>query len=306
MKAFHEVRNYDSDLSVWHSAYENIGFLGHWHKELEFIYIRSGSAAIRINDNNFTAHAGDLVFCDSGDIHYSSFTNQENAMEFLLFDPQIISTRYQFTNFSSPLITREMLETLQLQPTVNRLFSVVPAELSAREPYYQEIIKANIREFWYLLRRKMPSSETIKSQSRRNALLDDLQKLLAYLDENYYENITLNQAAGYLHFSPSHFSKTFSKLTGTHFVTYLNRIRVEHAATMIKNSPQKMTEIALSCGFNNIRTFNRVFKEITGYTPSQFAQLPEEDTYNLSYHGTKSHQAQFVKQDSLTLIKNPQ
>lgn len=306
MKAFHEVRNYDSDLSVWHSAYENIGFLGHWHKELEFIYIRSGSTNIRINDNYFTANAGDLIFCDSGDIHYSNSDNQANTMEFLLFDPQILTPRYQFTNFSSPLITRKTLEDLQLQPVVEQIFSVVPSELSAKEPYYQDIIKANIREFWYLLRRKLPSSDTEKSRSRRNALLDDFQKLLAYLDENYYENITLNQAAGYLHFSTSHFSKTFSKLTGTHFVTYLNRIRVEHAATLIKNSPQKMTEIALSCGFNNIRTFNRVFKEITGYTPSQFAVLPEEETYNLSYHGTKSHQEQFVKQDSLTLIKNPQ
>ena len=35
MKAFHEVRSYDSDFMVWHSNYENIGFLAHWHKEIE-------------------------------------------------------------------------------------------------------------------------------------------------------------------------------------------------------------------------------------------------------------------------------
>lgn len=305
MKAFHEVRNYDSDFSVWHSAYENIGFLGHWHKELEFIYIRSGSTNIRINDNYFTANAGDLIFCDSGDIHYSNSYCLENSMEFLVFDPQILTTRYQFTNFASSLISKKTLEELDLLSAVERLFSQVPIELATRQPYYQDVITANIREFWYLLRRKLPSSENIKRQSRRNTLLDDLQKLLAYLDENYSDNITLAQAASYLHFSTSHFSKTFTKLTGTHFVTYLNRIRVEHAATLIKNSPQKMTEIALSCGFNNIRTFNRVFKDITGYTPSQFAALPGDETYNLSYHETKSHKEQFVRQDSMTLIKNP-
>ena len=38
MKAFHEVRNYDSDYMVWHSRYENVGFLAHWHKEIEMIY----------------------------------------------------------------------------------------------------------------------------------------------------------------------------------------------------------------------------------------------------------------------------
>ena len=39
MKAFHEVRNYDSDYMVWHSRYENVGFLAHWHKEIELIYV---------------------------------------------------------------------------------------------------------------------------------------------------------------------------------------------------------------------------------------------------------------------------
>lgn len=60
MKAFHEVRSYDSDFMVWHSNYENIGFLAHWHKEIELIYVRSGSCRLSITDMNFTAHAGDL------------------------------------------------------------------------------------------------------------------------------------------------------------------------------------------------------------------------------------------------------
>ena len=49
MKAFHEVRNYDSDYMVWHSRYENVGFLAHWHKEIELIYVRSGSCLLSIN-----------------------------------------------------------------------------------------------------------------------------------------------------------------------------------------------------------------------------------------------------------------
>ena len=65
MKAFHEVRSYDSDFMVWHSRYENISFLAHWHKEIELIYVRSGSCRLNITDHAFTAHAGDLAVCET-------------------------------------------------------------------------------------------------------------------------------------------------------------------------------------------------------------------------------------------------
>ncbi len=55
MKAFHEIRSYDSDFMVWHSSYQNISFLAHWHKEIELIYVRSGSCRLNITDRTFTA-----------------------------------------------------------------------------------------------------------------------------------------------------------------------------------------------------------------------------------------------------------
>lgn len=305
MKAFHEVRNYDSNFLVWHSAYENIGFLGHWHKELEFIYLRSGSANICINNQVFTVHAGDLIFCDSGDIHYSNSFELSHTIEFLIFDPRIITSGYQYSNFPSPIISKETLKGLHLDREVSELFSQVAEELQQKEAYYQDIVKAKIRTFWYLLRRKIPSSPTPVIQGSRSVLLNDLQKLLAYLEDHYAENITLEQAAQKMHFSHSHFSKTFKKLTGIHFVTYVNRVRIEHACDSIRNHTGKITEIALSCGFNNIRTFNRVFKEITGYTPSQFAKLPETELSSLSYSVVRSDEEYLSSQDSKTLIKNP-
>ncbi len=305
MKAFHEVRNYDSNFLVWHAAYENISFLGHWHKELEFIYLRSGSANICINNQTFTVYAGDLIFCDSGDIHYSNSFELDHVIEFLVFDPQILASGYQYSNLSSPVISRDMLEQLGLTVEVSALFSQVAEELERKEPYYQDIVTAKIRGFWYLLRRNVPSSPTPIIQGSRSILLNDLQKLLAYLEDHYMENITLEQAARKMHFSNSHFSRTFKQLTGIHFVNYVNRIRIERACEKIRNGSGKMTEIALSCGFNNIRTFNRVFKELTGFTPSQFSKLPEAERLNLSYCAARSEEECLSSQDSKTLIKNP-
>lgn len=305
MKAFHEVRSYNSDFMVWQSAYENISFLAHWHQELELIYIRSGIARFSINDDEFIAHAGDLVFVDTGDFHYSDSYEYKNVLDFVIFDPGVISSRYHHAHFSHPLITAAMLEDYGLKDLTERLFQSVNTELRTQQPYYKEIISGMLHEFVYRLRRCHPrSSETSTARSHRAEMLYDMQHLLTYIDEHYGDNITLSFAAERMNFSESHFSKVFKKLIGINFVTYINAVRIEQAAVMLKKSSARITDIAMQCGFGNVRSFNRTFKEYTGYTPSQFLRLPDIEVQHFSYYKRKSDQQEFVQNDSLTVVPN--
>lgn len=305
MKAFHEVRNYNSDFMVWQCDYENISFLAHWHPELELIYIRSGDARFSINDDEFVAHAGDLVFVDTGDFHYSDSYEYCNVLDFIIFDPSVIDPLYRHAHFAHPLITSELLEAYGLQELMQRLFADVSLELKEQQPYYQEVVSGMLREFVYRLRRCHPRSvKTSTSHSHRTEMLYDMQQLLTYIDEHYGENITLSFAAERMNFSESHFSKVFKKLIGINFVTYINAVRVEHAASMLKNSSTRITDIAMQCGFGNVRSFNRTFKEFTGYTPSQFLRLSDIEVQHFSYYKRKSDQKEFVQDDSLTVVPN--
>lgn len=306
MKAFHEVRNYHSDFMVWQAAYENISFLAHWHPEIELIYIRSGDARFCINDEEFAAHAGDLVFVDTGDFHYSDSYEYRNTLDFIIFDPGVIASHYHHAHFSHPLVTAERLESYGLQELLQKLFSEVSSELREEKPYYQEIISGMLHEFVYRLRRCHPrSAETSTARSHRTEMLYDMQHLLTYIDEHYAEDLTLSFAAERMNFSESHFSKVFKKLIGINFVTYINAVRIEHAAALLKKSSARITDIAMQCGFGNVRSFNRTFKEFTGYTPSQFLRLPDIEIQHFSYYKRKSDQKEFVQDDSLTVVPNP-
>lgn len=305
MKAFHEVRSYHSDFMVWQSDYENISFLAHWHQELELIYVRSGTAHFSINDYEFTAYAGDLVFVDTGDFHYSDSYDCKNNLDFIIFDPSIISSHYHSSHFCHPHIKAELLDEYGLTQLTERLFCCVHDELTGQESYYREIISAMLREFIYRLRRCHPVSlEPSTARSQRTEMLYDLQSLLTWVDEHYGENITLTLAAERMNFSESYFSKVFKKMTGINFVTYVNAVRIEHAASLLKTSNTRITDIALRCGFGNIRSFNRTFKEYTGCTPSQFLSLPEAEIQHFSYYKRKVSQKEYVQNDSLTLILN--
>lgn len=304
MKAFHEVRNYDSDLMVWYSGYENISFVAHWQKEIELVYVRNGSASFHVADHSFTAYAGDLVICESGQIHYSDSYNTQNHMDFLIFDTNLISSRFHNPHFKSPLITAKDLKSLGLSEALERIFLLVPEELDKKQPYYKDIVTAALREFWFLLKRKLPREEKAKDDSRRTRLLEEFQELLDYIDTHYAEDLTLEHASSMMHFSPSHFSKTFKKMMGMNYVTYINMVRIEQAIERLGTNQYRMIDIALECGFTNIRSFNRVFKEITGYTPTEFSSQVDPDVYKTTFYHRKTAEKEYVEGGSTTMRPN--
>ena len=110
MKAFHEVRNYASDLMVWHREFENISFVAHWHREIELLYIKKGSIRMQVTDHAFTAGEGDLVICDTGEIHYSNSYSKDSVLDFIIFDTGLISSHYQHHFFAKPFLTAEEME----------------------------------------------------------------------------------------------------------------------------------------------------------------------------------------------------
>ncbi len=303
MKAFHEVRNYTTDLMVWHKEYKNISFVAHWHREIELLYIKRGSIRMQVTNHAFTAREGDLVICDTGEIHYSNSYSKDSILDFIIFDTGLISSHYTYHCFAKPFLTAEELERSGLKKRLLALESLIDTELTEKNTYYQDIIRAGLQDFWFRLLRVMPIDQGGIMKNRRIAMLEDFQNLLSYMEEHADENITLEMAAEKMHFSPSHFSKVFKQLTGTGFVKYLNTIRVTLASELLARSDTAMAQIAFSCGFQNVRNFNRVFKEITGCTPSEYMQIAGSEPINFTYYKSSSHILTKAEKDPMTIVK---
>lgn len=304
MKAFHEVRNYATDLMVWHREFENISFVAHWHREIELLYIKKGSIRMQVTDHAFTAREGDLVVCDTGEIHYSNSYSKDSVLDFIIFDTGLISSHYQHHSFSKPFLTAEEMESSGLKKRLLALESLIDAELSGKETYYQDIIRAALQDFWFRLLRVMPSGAGGLMKNRRIAMLEDFQNLLSYMEEHAAENITLEMAAEKMHFSPSHFSKIFKQLTGTGFVRYLNTIRITLASELLARPDTTMVQVAFSCGFQNVRSFNRVFREITGCTPSEYLRIAGNESRNFTYYKSNADIMTEAEKDPVTITKN--
>lgn len=102
-----------------------------------------------------------------------------------------------------------------------------------------------------------------------------IAKAKAYIEEHQSEPISLKDVARAVNTSTFYFCKVFKKTTGINFTDYVSRIRIEKAKNLALNPNLRISEIAFEVGFQSLTHFNRVFKRITGMSPTEYrAQLP--------------------------------
>jgi len=115
-----------------------------------------------------------------------------------------------------------------------------------------------------------PPSDVTLSQYHK------IQKVVRYINDNYRSDIRLDVAAYEADMSPSHCSRLFPKVMGMSYQDYLNYRRITKAKNLLRTSDQSVTEIAVSLGFSDPTGFGRIFKKVTGQTPSFYRSLPQK------------------------------
>jgi two-component system response regulator YesN len=98
----------------------------------------------------------------------------------------------------------------------------------------------------------------------------NMKKLLAYISENYMKPLTLTEVAKYFHFSPSYLSSYFTTHNKEGFSEYVNKIRIDAAIKLLRTSSVPISDISAQVGYSDHSYFCKVFKKVTGFSPSQY------------------------------------
>ncbi len=130
--------------------------------------------------------------------------------------------------------------------------------------------------FFYLLFATIVKSET---DTKRVPEMSYLDKALAYIRQNYSYDINVTDIARYVGIDRTYLFKIFKKYKNTPVKSYLLEYRILKAKDMIHNTGYNMTEIALSCGFNDLPSFCRVFRKMECTTPTGYRNQVLEDGY---------------------------
>ncbi len=102
----------------------------------------------------------------------------------------------------------------------------------------------------------------------KTRLLELMERKEPHLDPE----ITLPKLASALEIPVAHLSRVINEHLGLNFFEFINQYRVEEAKRRMTGpgAGDKLITVALDCGFNSLATFNRVFKELAGRTPSEY------------------------------------
>ena len=254
MSAKHEYRIYANRSLVWVGRYRNLKNISHWHYDHELVVCEKGEALIHLDQNQYALKQDECIFLRGQSIH-SIISSPDSILYVALFSEKLIPEITDTYCPDDPLFkdsfnVRQTLEEIRRSDFERKLFYDV------RNNALMEELTAKIFS-------QIPIRKQTIVQSKATL---QYKSLLYDMDENV-RDYSFARAVEYMHMSDAYFSRFFRKVSGMTFSQYLNHIRVNKAIDLIRQGKLSITQISAECGFDTIRNFNRVFRQITSYTP---------------------------------------
>ena len=261
------------------SSYNQIE--GHSHHLLEISYVKKGTGKYHIDNTIYDISQGDIFIINNIEKH-GIVVNPHNEMLNMVihFEPRFIwyvennffDSRYlkifydRSSNFQNKL-DRDNPATQHIK----NLLLEIEKEFSNKLPEYELMVKVKLLNLLVLLIRHYNYVQDSPESSAKNRQeLLHINKVIDYIDQNYKQSIRLEELANLVFMNPSYFSTFFKKYNGISPTEYIARKRVYRAIEHLKSTNKTVLDIAITCGFNNTSSFNKVFKKITGKTPSDY------------------------------------
>ncbi len=241
----------------------------HWHMECELMRVLHGSFSLTVDGLTRILTQGDTAVISSGAVH-GGFPS-DCIYECLVFEPgrlaqnasALFHNRYRDFFDSDTLIHPFHENGSTCSVLIHQLFETMQQKGAGYE-------LASIGLIWQLFGQLLQEhAYTVTDPSvRRNAKsTEQIKSVLNYIRKNFTSPLTLSELAAVLNMSPEHFCRLFRSIIGKSPVDYVNYYRIECACEFLCTSCKSITEIAYSCGFNDLSYFNRMFKKYKKITP---------------------------------------
>lgn len=139
------------------------------------------------------------------------------------------------------------------------------------EDQVSEALHTEGEEGFHLLAELIRTAMTYRDESGKGISNPNVSRARDYLSRNYADpNLMLQDVAGEVHMSQSHFSTVFSQETGLTFTQYLTALRIGKAKELLEATEMRSSQIAQEVGYNDSHYFSYLFKKNTGLTPSEY------------------------------------
>ncbi len=257
----------------------------HRHDFIEIAYVISGNGKHIVADRQYEIARGDLFVINS-DVPHGFFSYPDKTSNPIVYNcvfmPRFIDLSLFSASHFEAITTSFLFKSifpgdfaanpdLKLNGSqfheIGNLFEKMYSEYKQRKKGSTDIIRANLIELIVKIFRYMEESG---SQGTHNKNRELVNKAIDYMKNHYKSEITLSDLAMQSFISKNYFGRLFKAVTGTNVSDYIQYLRTDQACTLLKTTDMKVTDIALTVGFSDVKFFYEVFKKITGKTPGNY------------------------------------
>ena len=239
-------------------------FPTHSHAYYETVLYPAFDGRVWVNDTCIVASVPFAVLMTPTDLHRVE-TDSETAAEFI----KLAFTEEVAGKVVLDRLTGAVFAPAADTPAIPALFRQLTADRPAAE---QAVILRALLLLTAENGRALPSLPVAGTGAM-------VTRATAMIADEFQTDLTLADLARRLNVSYQHLSASFSKHLGLPFSAYLTDVRLRHAAAMLKNSAQSVTEIAMECGYRNLSHFLSSFTKKYGMTPKEYRNALPPDPH---------------------------
>ena len=254
-------------------AHELYNYRYHWHdSDYELDILLKGKGEFCSGQNTYYMEENDVILINPK-VWHASFSQEENSKSLVLrFSESAFRSllgkdeRLHFDLPPSDAATRDGEIYRKLRYYAARLL----AAMGQKGPFQKLTARSSFEMFLSTLCDLNPAVEMISDPNKKSREIID--RLMKFIEQHWAEKLSLEDIAQYTHYNRTYVSTLFKNAVGINFHDYLTKVRLSNAIFQLAVTDKNMTQIALDCGFSDLKTFNHRFRGIFGYLPAEYRQ----------------------------------
>ena len=229
----------------------------------KLFYILEGEIAIIINNTTMIAKKGDLVLIPAGVMHDYHLTKLNYAKKFwlhfdLLFNGLNFFNRYKLDNIIHIGESQEIYGIFA--KLVNTSSNSAIAQTNIIKQVNNSELICKLINFYYINSKHVSVATSF----------DPVWSVVEYIQQHYYEQLTLKELADMAFLSTNHFLRRFRHLINCSPIQYIKLLRLDYAKLMLENTNEPINTIMEKVGILNSAHFSHLFKTYYGCSPKEY------------------------------------
>ena len=262
-----------SNMRIWYNN-RSEDYPVHRHGCLEITIPIEKSYTYIFDDRTIILKEKEILFVPPDMLHKIAGT--KSGIRFIyLFNVDFLKGFFDYDEFAK-LIKEPLLITPDTHPEIYSLIFERFMEINDLYFFYSTTVKEIsifgklMDVFGMLMKKDYSDSLVVVQNDKQREVYIKFKSLDEWLAMHSSENVSMDEAANHVGYSKFHFARLFKEYTGMTFNDYETTLKLKEVERQLADTDLQISDIAMSCGFNNLTSLSRCFKKQYGCSPSQF------------------------------------